>query len=157
VCLKITYFFTSSVACAIGPSVNTFFIFHIFRIKNLKLWQCEHIESSTEFSFQTQFFAIYLSFQRQSSLKNQYLLHLSSQDCEINSIKSDASKAFQERPQIPIQFSVSILSSFHWENDPIINSFLVLAPNRLKPSGCNPLFIKSFPKTIKSVAWSIVV
>ncbi len=136
------------------PQVWTHFkIFTFSELINLLIQQCEHIESSTDFSFQTQFFAIYLNFQQQKSLKNQYLLHLSSQDCEINSIKFNSSRAFlnpfrdQECPQIPIQFSVLILLSFHWENDSIINSFHAIAPNRLKPSGCNPLFIKSFPKT----------
>jgi hypothetical protein len=47
---------TTNVACAIGPSENTFFILHIFRIEKLKIWQCEHIDGSTDFSFQTQFF-----------------------------------------------------------------------------------------------------
>jgi hypothetical protein len=95
------------------------FYFHFFRISFFLIQQCEHIESSTDFSFQTQFFAIYLNFQQQKSLKNQYLLHLSSQDFEINSIKSNPLRAFlnpfqdQECPQIPIQFSVLILLSFH--------------------------------------------
>jgi len=38
--------------------------------------------------------------------------HLSSEYCELNSIKSDLLRALQqlqEHPQIPIQFSVSIL------------------------------------------------
>ncbi len=41
------------VAYAICPSVNTFFIFHIFKIEKLKNWQCEYIQGSTYFSFQT--------------------------------------------------------------------------------------------------------
>jgi len=42
------------VACAIGPSVNTFFIFHIFRIEIKKIWQHSKIEGPTDFSFQTE-------------------------------------------------------------------------------------------------------
>ncbi len=45
----------TSVACAVGPSVNTFFIFHIFKIEIFLIRQCEHIEGSPDFSFQTQF------------------------------------------------------------------------------------------------------
>jgi hypothetical protein len=53
-CFKYT-----SVACAIGPSVNTFFIFQIFRIENLKIWQHSKIEGPTDFSFQTQIFQFF--------------------------------------------------------------------------------------------------
>jgi hypothetical protein len=52
-------------------------------------------------------FAICLNFQQQNPLKNQYLPQLNSQDCEINSIKSNSPRAFQklqECHQIPIQF-----------------------------------------------------
>jgi peroxiredoxin family protein len=47
-------FIATSVACAIGPSVNTFLVFHIL-IELKKKLQCEHIEGSTDFSFQTNF------------------------------------------------------------------------------------------------------
>jgi hypothetical protein len=76
------------------------------------------IEGSTDFSFQTQFLQFVELPATKSTLKNQHLSHLSSENCEINSIKSDWLRAFhqhhQERPQqIPMQFSVSILFSFH--------------------------------------------
>jgi hypothetical protein len=38
--------FYSSVACVVGPSVNTFFIFHIFKIENFEIWQFEHTEGT---------------------------------------------------------------------------------------------------------------
>jgi hypothetical protein len=44
-----------SVACVVGPNVNTFVIFHILRIKIFQIWQCQHIVTSIHFSFQTQF------------------------------------------------------------------------------------------------------
>jgi hypothetical protein len=81
-----------SVACAVGPSVNTLRAQLVFHSKPNFL----------------QFVGI--------SNKNQYFLHLSSENYETNSIKSDSLRAFQqhqERPQIPISFSVSILFSFH--------------------------------------------
>jgi hypothetical protein len=80
----------SSVACGIGPSVNTLKAQHFF--------------------LPSPIFAICLNFQQQNSLKNQYLPHLSSENCEINSIKSDspkASKQHEEHLQIPINFSIS--------------------------------------------------
>jgi hypothetical protein len=59
-------------------------------------------------------------------------------------------------PQIPIQFSVSILFSFHWENGSIINSFHTIPPNSLKPSWCNPTH-QELSKDTKSVEWSAMV
>jgi hypothetical protein len=99
------------------------------------------------------FFAIYLNFQQQKSLKNQCLPHLSCENYEINSIKSTMPRAFQQHhecPQIPIQFSVLILYSFHWENGSTINSFHTVAPNSLEPSKCTPPH-QEISKNIKSV------
>jgi hypothetical protein len=63
----------TSVSCAVGPSVTT---------------------SSTDFSFQL-FFGIYLNFQQQKLLENQYLPHSESKSYQINSIKSCSSRSFQ--------------------------------------------------------------
>jgi hypothetical protein len=96
----------TSVACAIGPSVNT------FRIKKTYV---NTLRAQLIFPSKPSFFAICLNFQQQNSLKNQYLPQLSSENCEINSIKFDSPKAFQkhqEHLQIPMQFSVSIFYSF---------------------------------------------
>jgi hypothetical protein len=41
------------------------------------------------------FFGIYFNFQRQKSLKNQYLAHSESKSYQINSIKSCSSRSFQ--------------------------------------------------------------
>jgi len=93
------------------------------------------------------FFAIYLNFQQQNSLKNQYLPQLSSENCEINSIKSDSPKAFQkhqEHLQIPMKFSVSIFYSFIEKNGSIINSLHTIAPNSLKPRWCTPIHRELF-------------
>jgi len=52
-----------------------------------------------------------LNFHQQNLLKNQYLSHLGSENREINSTKSNLSKAFQkhqERLQISIKFSVLV-------------------------------------------------
>ncbi len=72
-----------------------------------------------------------------------------------NSILSDLPRAFQQHPehsQIPIQFSILILFSFHWENGSIINSFHTVAPNSLKPSWCMTTYLELSEDT-KSTAW----
>jgi len=120
---------------------------------------CEHIEGS-RFFLPTSIFAICLNFQQQNPFKNQYLLQLSSGNCEINSIKSGSLRVFQQHqkhPQIPIQLSVLISFSFHWENGSIINSFHTIAPNSLSDQVSAPLLIESFLKIPKSAAWSTVV
>jgi hypothetical protein len=56
-------------------------------------------------------------------------------NCEINFIKFDSPRAFQQHqecPQFPIWFS--ILFNYPWENGSIINSFHTIVPNNLKPS-----------------------
>jgi len=86
------------------------------RVEPFRWPKCEHIEGSTNFSLQTQFLQFFWNFQKQNPLKNQYLPHLGSETCEINSVKSDSPRAFlehQERPQISIQFSFPILFSFN--------------------------------------------
>jgi len=63
------------VACAVRPCVTT---------------------SSTVFSFRNWFFGIYLNFQRQKLLRNQYLSPSESKSYQINSIKSCSSRSFQQ-------------------------------------------------------------
>ncbi len=48
------------------------------------------------FPSKTWFFGIYLNFQQQKSLKNQYLPHSESKSYKINSIKSCSSRSFQQ-------------------------------------------------------------
>jgi hypothetical protein len=57
--------------------------------------KCAHIEGSTDFSFQTQFLQFFRIFSNKIHSKNQYLPHLSSENCEINSIKPETLRAFQ--------------------------------------------------------------
>jgi hypothetical protein len=59
------YWYSLTQVC---PSVNTFFIFHIFKIENFKIQQCEHIEGSTDF-LPTPIFAICLKYEQQNPLK----------------------------------------------------------------------------------------
>ncbi len=83
------------------------------------------------------------------------ILHtLALKNCEINSIKSDSSpRGFptttRTPPKFQYSFSVSILFSFHWENDSIINSFDTVAPKSLKPSQCTLTHWKLFEHGMK--------
>jgi hypothetical protein len=50
-------------------------------------------------------FVICLNFQQQNPLTNQYLSHLSSENCEIKSIKSDFPRTFREHQECPQNFN----------------------------------------------------
>ncbi len=107
-------FKTTSVAYVVGPSVNTFSVKkHMCTILELKISKFSNVNELNWFFLPNPIFAICLNFLQHNPLKNQYLPHLSSENCEINSIKSDSSKAFQEHqenPQIPIKiFSVDFI------------------------------------------------
>jgi hypothetical protein len=107
------------------------------------------------FFLSTQFLQFFWIFSHKNSLKNQYLPYLSSENCEINSVKSDSSRAFQqhqESPQISIIFLVFHL---YWKNGSIINSFQTVTPNNLKPSQCT-LTHEELSNT-KNATWSRVV
>jgi hypothetical protein len=75
--------FISSVAYVVGPSVNTFFVFHIFGIEIFEIRHCEHIDWKLDWCFLL------------NPFKNQYLPHLNSENWEINFIKFDLLRAFQ--------------------------------------------------------------
>jgi len=85
-----------SVACAVGPSVNTL---RAQLILPSEPNFCNFFEfPATKSSQKSIFFTPYL------------------ENCEITSIKSDSPRAFQQHQEcsrISIQFSVSILFSFH--------------------------------------------
>jgi len=81
-------------------------------------------------------------------------------NCEINFIKFDSPKAFQQHqecPQFSIYFSISILFNFPWKNGSIINSFHTIDPNNLKPSRRTfKLLINNFlkiPRAWHKVPW----
>jgi hypothetical protein len=92
------------VACAVAPSVTT---------------------SSTNFSFQTCFFGIYLNFQRQKSLKNQYLPH-------------SESKSYQIQLQFNLIFSEEIIQ--------YSRTFVPQFQTSWNQAH-TPLLVESFPKT----------
>ncbi len=57
------------------------------------------------FHFKPNFFAILLNVHQQNPLKIQYLPQLSSENSEINSIKSDLSTGFPTTPRTPLNFN----------------------------------------------------
>ncbi len=66
------------------------------------------------FPFKTWFFGIYLNFQRQKSLQNQYLPHSESKSYQTNSIKSCSSRSFEQHQRhIPIPPKFSVKKSFN--------------------------------------------
>jgi hypothetical protein len=62
-----------------------------------------------------------LNFQQQNPLKPQYLPHLSSENCEINSIKLDSPESFpttprKNSPKFQYNFQFQSYLVFHLEN-----------------------------------------
>jgi hypothetical protein len=90
------------------------------------------------FPSKTWFFGISLNFQRQKSLKNQYLPHFESKSYQINSIKSCSSRSFQQHQKhipIPPAFSAEILIWFSVKKSFNIQEFFCTAsPNVMEPS-----------------------
>jgi hypothetical protein len=99
------------------------------------------------------------NFQLQNSLKNKYLSHVSSENCEINSLKFDSPKVFQHQEclQISKQFLALILFNFHWENGSTVNGFYTIVLNNLKPScQCTPTH-QELSKNTKITTWNTVI
>jgi len=93
------------------------------------------------FPSKTWFFGIYLNFQQQKLLKNQYLPHSESKSYQINSIKSCSSRSFQEhRRHIPNTPKTLAMISFNFQskNQSIFNKFYTTSPNIMEPSWCTP-------------------
>jgi hypothetical protein len=104
------------------------------------------------FPSKTWLFGIYLNFQWQNSLKNQYLPHSDPKSYQINSIKSCPSRSFQQHQRhipIPPKFSAIIQFNFQWKNHSIFKNFCTTSPNAMEPSPCTPL-VESFPQTART-------
>jgi len=128
-------FTRTSVACAIGPNVNLLWCmvdtkydiilqgilishckifatmpkayhnsFYLNWMVDIQVFECPKLI----FTSKTWFFGIYLNFQWQKSLKNQYLPHSEFKTYQINYIKSCSSRSFQPHQRhipIPPKFS----------------------------------------------------
>jgi hypothetical protein len=111
------------------------------------------------FPWKTWFFGIYLNFQRQKSLKNQYLPHSESKSYQINSIKSCSSRSFQYHQRhipIPPKFPATIWFNFQWRNHSTFQNFCTESPNAMEPSPCTPPHRELLNET-KNMIWSILV
>jgi hypothetical protein len=148
----------TSVARAVGPSVNKILYFSHFqnwKFLNLVMWTHWGLNW---FFLPNPIFAIWMNLQQWNSFKNQYLSHLNSENCEINSIKSDLPGTFQkhqECPQNSNTFFILILYTFHWENGSIINSFHNIAPKQSQTKSMHPSYW-DLSKDTKSTTWSTV-
>jgi len=108
------------------------------------------------FPSKTWFFGIYLNFQQQKSLLNQYPPHSESKSYQINSIKSCSSRSFQQHQRhipIPPKFSATILFYFQWRNHSIFKNFCTTSPNSMEPSQCTPPRWE-LSKDTKNMIWS---
>ncbi len=124
---------------------------HTFQNNFLKkIQQCKHIEGQLIFPSQPNFFNLFEFSATKNPLNNQYLPHLSSENCEINFIKSTSRRAFQQQQEHPPN-SITIVSFhfiyfslrkwFHNQQLPHV------APKSLEPNQCTPTLIQSLLKT----------
>jgi hypothetical protein len=111
------------------------------------------------FPSKTWFFEIYLNFQGQKSLKNQYLPNFESKSYQINSIKFLLIKMFPRTLKalpIPQKFPATIWFNFQWGNHSIFKNFCTASANAMKPSWCNPP-PRELSKETKNAIWSIPI
>jgi hypothetical protein len=100
------------------------------------------------FPLKTWFFGIYLNFQQQKSLKNQYLPHSESKSYQLNSIKSCSSRSFQYHPRhipIPPKFPATILFNLSEEIIQHSRTFALQVQTPWNPAHA-PLLVESFQK-----------
>jgi len=100
------------------------------------------------FPFKTWFFGIYLNFQRQKSLQNQYLPHSESKSYETNSIKSSHQDLSNNT-----KGTFQILRNFQLRSNLIFSEEIIQYSRTFAPQvqtswnqAHAPLLVKSFPK-----------
>jgi hypothetical protein len=108
------------------------------------------------FFFQTPSIVNLFEFAATKYTQNHYLSHLSSENCEINSIKFDLPRrAFQQQrkcPQIhskrhipiPPKFSATNFNLFFNEKIVNIQELCAISLNTMKPSPCIPSSLRAF-------------
>jgi hypothetical protein len=100
------------------------------------------------FPFQTWFFGIYLNFQWQKSLQNQYLRHSESKSYQINSIKPFSSSFFLTTPKAhsnSSNFQVQFNLNFSEKIIQYSRTFALQVQTSWNQAH-EPLLIESFPK-----------
>jgi hypothetical protein len=110
------------------------------------------------FPSKTWFFEIYLNFQRQKSLKNQYLSHSESKSYQINSNKSCSSRSFQQHQRhIPIPPKIlATLIYFFVKKSFNIQELLHCKSKHHETKLMNPSSSRAFLKEIKKAIVSII-
>jgi len=110
--------------------------------------KCYHVLNWL-FPSKTWFFGIYLNFQLEKSLENQYLPHSESKSYQTNSIKSCSSRSLQ-------QHLLGFNFNFQWKNHSIFKNSYTASPNAMKPSWCTPP-PRELSKETKNMIRSILV
>jgi hypothetical protein len=107
------------------------------------------LHSQLIFPSKTWFFGIYLNFQWQKSLKNQYLPYFKSKSYQINCIKSCSSRSFQQHQRhIPIPPNLHLWFNLIFSEEIIQYSrTFALQVQTSWNQAHAPLFVESFPKT----------
>jgi hypothetical protein len=108
------------------------------------------------FPSKTWFFEIYLNFQWQKSLKNQYLPHSESKSNQINSFKSCSSRSLQQHQRhIPIPPKLSAMINLFVSKEIIQYSRTSTPQVQMPWNQANAhLLVESFPKSPRT--WSEV-
>jgi len=91
---------------------------HILYFSHFQNWEFVNLAMWTHWGLNCFFlpnpiFAIWLNFQQQNPLKPQYLPHLSSENCEINSSKFDSPESFPTTPRTTLPNSNTIWKNFN--------------------------------------------
>jgi hypothetical protein len=119
---------------------------------DLQMWPRSQLISPSK----TWSFMINLNFQRQKSLKNQYLHHPKSKSYETYSIKSSSTRSLQQQHQrhipIPLKFSIMIYFSIQSKNRSIIQELLHHQSKHYETKLMHPSLSEIFPKTSRT--WS---
>ncbi len=119
--------------------------------------KCEHMEGSTDISFQTQFLQFVWISSNKIHSKINVFPHLSSENCEINSLNlthQGLSNNTKNTPKFQCSFQFLFYLIFIEKIVLIINSFHTIAQNSLKSSPCTPTHQELFENTT-SMTWSI--
>jgi hypothetical protein len=98
------------------------------------------------FPSKTWFFGIYLNFQQQKSLKNQYLPHSESKSYQMNSAHQDLSKNTKGTFQFLRNFQLRLDLIFSEEIIQYSRTFALQVQTSWNQAHA-PLLVKNFPKT----------
>jgi len=109
-----------------------------------------HLKGSTDFYFQTQFLQFVSIFSNENPFNDQYLLHLCSENCEINSGNSNSLEGFPTTPRtLPNSttiFSFNFIYFFIEKNVSIVNTFPHCSSKQSQTKLVQPYLSRDFQK-----------